>query len=708
MDNEPRKICYNCFKEKHNIGPCQNCGYDGSDAAEKYPLALGQGSILEGRYTVGRVLGQGGFGITYIALDDLTKERVAIKEYFPTDLAGRSEGASDVRVFSGNRRENYEYGKEQFLSEAKTLAAFIGDSHIVRIYRYFEENGTAYFSMEYVDGLPLNKYMAANGGKLTVEDANRLLLPLMGSLDRIHAKGIVHRDIAPDNIIIQPNGTAKLIDFGAARYSTGEKSKSLDVVLKHGFAPKEQYSRHGRQGPFTDVYAMGATFYYAITGKLPSDSIDRIDSDDLVAPSTLGVKISDDAEEALLKALEVNAPDRWQSMGAFHNALQKADVKARQGSMEVREAERHQRETEEWLRRKAEEKAQEEEQSRAEQVSRGAEERTRAKEKARAEKDNYGWQTDVQRRRASVQQTSAPVPQKKPGGSKAVRVILGLAVFAAIGFFAMRPKPSPAVPMTSSTPTAVATSTPTPQATATPTPTPQATPTPVPTTIPQATATPDPSATPDSTAAPVERLAYSVGDTVTFGHYEQDSNTSNGQEAIEWIVLDVQINKVLLISRYGLDAKAYNTAGQSVTWENCTLREWLNDGFLNTAFSADEQKAIITTSVDNSKSQGNSSWGTDGGSNTKDSVFLLSYKEAEEYFDSDIGRNCTTTKYAVKQGASTTNEGECWWWLRSPGENQRSAAGVYPGGWLGDNSRVHSGIRVVRPAFWLNLKSGIF
>ncbi|MCR5136975.1 MAG: protein kinase [Oscillospiraceae bacterium] len=157
-----------------------------------------QGSILEGRYTVGRVLGQGGFGITYIALDDQTKERVAIKEYLPTDFAGRSEGSSIVRAFSGNRRENFEYGKEQFLSEAKTLAAFIGDSHIVRIYRYFEENGTAYFSMEYVDGLPLNRYMREKGGRLTAEDANRLLLPLMDSLDRVHAKGIVHRDIAPD------------------------------------------------------------------------------------------------------------------------------------------------------------------------------------------------------------------------------------------------------------------------------------------------------------------------------------------------------------------------------------------------------------------------------------------------------------------------------------------------------------------------------
>ena len=317
-------LCYNCFLEKAEEGPCPHCGYDDSGQADKYPLALKQGAILNGRYTVGRVLGQGGFGITYLAQDFHTKERIAIKEYLPTEFVGRTQGTYAVQVYSGARQENFEYGKTQFLNEAKTLAQVQGNEHIVRVFRYFEENNTAYFVMEYVDGPSLAQYMKERGGRLSPEDACSLLLPVMEALDWVHQKGIVHRDIAPDNILIARSGCAKILDFGAARYSTGEKSKSLDVILKHGFAPKEQYQRHGRQGPFTDVYAMAATYYYAITGKTPPDAIDRMEDDTLIPPSTLGVRISDEAEEVLYKALEVTASNRYQSMGQFAAALKAA------------------------------------------------------------------------------------------------------------------------------------------------------------------------------------------------------------------------------------------------------------------------------------------------------------------------------------------------------------------------------------------------
>ena len=315
------EICYSCFTEKSTAGACPRCGYDPASDEGKYPIALRAGSILNGRYIVGRVLGQGGFGITYLAQDYQTKGLVAIKEYLPTEFAGRTTGTCAVQVYSGDRRENFEYGKEQFLAEAKTLAEFIGNDHIVRIYSYFEEYGTAYLAMEYIDGESLDKYMRHFGGRLTVEQANELLIPLMEALDRVHFKGIVHRDIAPDNIIVTKDGRAKLIDFGAARYSTGEKSKSLDVILKHGFAPKEQYIRRGRQGPFTDVYAMAATYYYAITGKIPPDAIERMDEDELIPPTTLGVKISKTAEDALLKGLEVSASERYQRMGELAGGL---------------------------------------------------------------------------------------------------------------------------------------------------------------------------------------------------------------------------------------------------------------------------------------------------------------------------------------------------------------------------------------------------
>ena len=323
------EICYSCFTEKSTSGACPHCGYDPASDEGKYPIALRAGSILNGRYIVGRVLGQGGFGITYLAQDYQTKGLVAIKEYLPTEFAGRTTGTYAVQVYSGDRRENFEYGKEQFLAEAKTLAEFIGNDHIVRIYSYFEEYGTAYLAMEYIDGESLDKYMRRFGGRLTVEQANELLIPLMEALDRVHSKGIVHRDIAPDNIIVTKDGMAKLIDFGAARYSTGEKSKSLDVILKHGFAPKEQYIRRGRQGPFTDVYAMAATYYYAITGKIPPDAIERMDEDELIPPTTLGVKMSKTAEDALLNGLEVNASERYQSTGELASGLAAQPVRVK-------------------------------------------------------------------------------------------------------------------------------------------------------------------------------------------------------------------------------------------------------------------------------------------------------------------------------------------------------------------------------------------
>ena len=323
------EICYSCFAEKSTAGACPRCGYDPASDEGKYPIALRAGSILNGRYIVGRVLGQGGFGITYLAQDYQTKGLVAIKEYLPTEFAGRTTGTYAVQVYSGDRRENFEYGKEQFLAEAKTLAEFIGNDHIVRIYSYFEEYGTAYLAMEYIDGESLDKYLRRFGGRLSVERANELLIPVMEALDWVHSKGIVHRDIAPDNIIVTKDGRAKLIDFGAARYSTGEKSKSLDVILKHGFAPKEQYIRRGRQGPFTDVYAMAATYYYAITGKIPPDSIERMDEDELIPPTTLGVKLSEKAEDALLKGLEVNASERYQSTGELASGLAAQPVRVK-------------------------------------------------------------------------------------------------------------------------------------------------------------------------------------------------------------------------------------------------------------------------------------------------------------------------------------------------------------------------------------------
>lgn len=211
-------------------------------------------------------------------------------------------------------------------------------------------------------------------------------------------------------------------------------------------------------------------------------------------------------------------------------------------------------------------------------------------------------------------------------------------------------------------------------------------------------------ATCDNEIAAARRAEFTtVGKTFTFGHYEQDNNTGNGKEAIEWQVLDVKGDKVLIISKNTLDAKVYNDSYTSITWEKCTLRTWLNKDFLNAAFSAAEQAGIETTTVDNSKAQGYSGFSTNGGNNTQDKIFLLSYAEAWKYFDSDSARVSTPTKYAKAQRSDSNR-----WWLRSPGYFQDSAALV---GSEGSHYNIILDVndtRGVRPALWVNLESGIF
>ena len=235
------KTCYNCFHEMmDSANNCAYCGFSlNSKAESKYPQALPYGSILHGKYITGRVLGQGGFGITYVAQDYNTKELVAIKEYFPGAMATRT-GTRSVQAYNVANSDSFSFGKRIFLKEATTLSRFSGNPNIVKVRSFFEENGTAYFAMEYVKGESLKSYVRKRGGSISWQEAERILLPVMEALEAVHAQGIIHRDISPDNIALADNGQVKLLDFGAARYSMGERSQSLSVVLKHGYAPAEQ------------------------------------------------------------------------------------------------------------------------------------------------------------------------------------------------------------------------------------------------------------------------------------------------------------------------------------------------------------------------------------------------------------------------------------------------------------------------------------
>ena len=310
--------CPNCFGEYDEaLDACPFCGYEATSQTDRYPLALAPGRILAGRYILGRVLGQGGFGITYLAWDARDKVRVAIKEFFPDSLVMRQPDTTRVALLTGDREENFRFGKEQFLAEAKTLAQFVDNPNIVSVYSYFEENGTAYFAMEYVEGESLKSYLKEKEGRLSWEETVQLLVPVMDALQAVHAKGIIHRDIKPDNIFITEDGHTKLLDFGSARYSLGDRSRSLDVVLTAGYAPKEQYARHSRQGPYTDVYSLAACFYACITGVVPTESVERTEDDDLPLPSARGAKLPAYAEDAILKGLSIKAENRWQTMADF-------------------------------------------------------------------------------------------------------------------------------------------------------------------------------------------------------------------------------------------------------------------------------------------------------------------------------------------------------------------------------------------------------
>lgn len=318
-------LCYNCFQERpEGGGPCPHCGFDLEENVKKFPVALRAGTVLNNRYIVGRVLGQGGFGITYLAVDTQLNAKVAVKEFMPSDIATRI--GTTVSVAMESKSEAFTYGAERFQEEARTLAKFIGNPNIAGVTSYFDENDTSYFVMDYIEGISFKTYIANHGGKVSVEDACNVMIPVLRALTAVHAEGFIHRDVTPDNIYITKDGMVKLLDFGSARYSIGDKSKSLDVILKVGYAPKEQYIRRSRQGPYTDVYSCAACFYAAITGFLPPESLERLDKDELVPISQLGIDIPEYLDKAILKGLAVQPEDRFQSAAEFLEAIERQQV----------------------------------------------------------------------------------------------------------------------------------------------------------------------------------------------------------------------------------------------------------------------------------------------------------------------------------------------------------------------------------------------
>ena len=666
---------------------------------EENLYCLRKGTRLIGRYTIEGVLGQGGFGITYLGMDELHKKKVAIKEFFPQGIVTRNiEYEDTVTVTLVGEKENYDKGKERFLKEAQTMAMFSKDKGIVKALDFFEINNTAYIVMEYLEGVTLKQYLRENK-RIAAEDLVELLVPLIEALDEIHSQGLIHRDISPDNIMVLPDGRIKLMDFGAARDYTEFGEKSLSIVLKPGYAPPEQYQTHGVQGPWTDIYALCATMYKCITGENPPDAIDRLVDDHLKKISAFGIPVLPQIEEAIIKGMSVAAKDRYQNVGDFCEDLyggyeENSEPEAEESQAEPVVAEANVETkmdmlTEETPQSKylTTEAVQESEKLISKELSENAgltSEENEAKAGIETDKNDAGNKVpeqSLEKEKVSITPEKEGIPDNRgKEETKKIQkkndyfpIIVGILILLGIaGTFAYNKSVSK-----KGTTAKVESSS-------------------------QEKDKEETTSKAESSSQKKDNNPdYKMGETIEFGNYPQDKDGT--EKPIEWIVMKNEGNQVLLLSKYVLDAKTYNEELEEVTWETSDIRQWLNNEFYTTAFNKTEKAKIQTSLI---KNEDNSEYGTSGGNDTEDKVFLLSEKEAETLFSNDDERIAKATEYAEKSGVYVNKEKAAWWWLRSPGDGSDFAAAVVRNGWVARFGYiVYYDDDGVRPALHLNLQS---
>lgn len=311
-------FCPNCFCSVQSQ-ICHNCGYDQNNA-NQYDEVLPPNIILNARYLVGRVLGKGGFGVTYLAKDLIENKLVAVKECLPENFAYR-----DSNFYVHNIESNtaaFNQCKQNFRDEISALYDLRYNPFVVNVSDFFSENNTEYFVMEYIDGVNLKVLVHKQNGKTSFENAVLILFTVGSALMEVHKCGIIHRDISPENIMIDRDGKVKLIDFGASKnYISSYSSDNESIFLKPGFAPPEQYDLNGNQGPWTDVYALGATFYTIISGQPLIDSIYRLEEDTMKTLTQLGCDVPQYVSNAVSKALSPMIEQRYESIGEFFDDL---------------------------------------------------------------------------------------------------------------------------------------------------------------------------------------------------------------------------------------------------------------------------------------------------------------------------------------------------------------------------------------------------
>ena len=625
---------------------------------EKNSYSLQRNTGLIGRYVIQEVLGQGGFGITYLGIDKLYGNKVAIKEYYPQKIAMRKAQYEDVvTVTSIEEKNNYDKGKKRFLDEAQVMARFNKNEGIVKILDFFEANNTAYIVMEYLEGITLKQYLGKYG-VLQFRNLIEMMLPLLEALIEIHSQGLIHRDISPDNIMVQHNSKLKLMDFGAARDYTESGNKSLTVILKPGYAPPEQYQTHGVQGPWTDIYALCATIYKCLTGITPPDAIARVMDDKFKEPDQLDGKLSPDIKKILWKGMNIFPEERYQDIVEFgEDVCDALFIPEENKKLDLDN------------------------------------EKNIDEDLDSPDKDNESVLKD-DKIEGAVKKTSIPKKEKRKSPVKKVLVIIVCLLLAGgIKYYSTGNEQE------------ISTA--------------------------KKDLVENPKIVKDTSVEGGKKVTW---DCIWFGSYPQTKivssskendlystlETANGwdknndiiigkekyhrakksyfkYEPIKWRVIKCENGEALLLSDIVLDKQKYNKRLKKVTWEKSTLRKWLNKKFMNRAFSSSEQEAIRTTKVIN---EDNYYYKTDGGNDTLDKIYLLSLSETDEEkeygFTDSYGMTIKYSNYADLDDYQ-------YWWLRTPGEKNISAAAVdmFGKAYLGGGeSDMELGIR---PVLHLNL-----
>ena len=625
---------------------------------EKNSYSLQRNTGLIGRYVIQKVLGQGGFGITYLGIDKLYGNKVAIKEYYPQKIAMRKAQYEDVvTVTSIEEKNNYNKGKKRFLDEAQVMTRFNKNEGIVKILDFFEANNTAYIVMEYLEGITLKQYLGKYG-VLQFRNLIEMMLPLLEALIEIHSQGLIHRDISPDNIMVQHNGKLKLMDFGAARDYTESGNKSLTVILKPGYAPPEQYQTHGVQGPWTDIYALCATIYKCLTGITPPDAIARVMDDKFKEPDQLDGKLSPDIKKILWKGMNIFPEERYQDIVEFgEDVCDALFIPEENKKLDLDN------------------------------------EKNIDEDLDSPDKDNESVLKD-DKIEGAVKKTSIPKKEKRKSPVKKVLVIIVCLLLAGgIKYYSTGNEQE------------ISTA--------------------------KKDLVENPKIVKDTSVEGGKKVTW---DCIWFGSYPQTKivssskendlystlETANGwdknndiiigkekyhrakkcyfkYEPIKWRVIKCENGEALLLSDIVLDKQKYNKRLKKVTWEKSTLRKWLNKKFMNRAFSSSEQEAIRTTKVIN---EDNYYYKTDGGNDTLDKIYLLSLSETDEEkeygFTDSYGMTIKYSNYADLCDYQ-------YWWLRTPGEKNISAAAVDMSGEAyvgGGESDMELGIR---PVLHLNL-----